>query len=374
MRALERIWWRCPEPWGARALLAPLTLAEGLFRTGTALRGLLYEAGLLSASRAGVPVVSVGNLTVGGAGKTPASMAVASRLAAAGRRVALLSRGHGARRAGVRLVSDGKGRVLLPAGEAGDEPLLLARRLPSVAVLCGPRRAELAHRAVGELGCDALVLDDAFQHRSLARDLDIVVVDASNPRGNGHSLPRGPNREPLSALRRAGLVWLSRIDQADRSDGELARLRELAARYTGRPAIESRHAPREILDGSLERRFGVGALRGLRVLVLSGLARPASFRRTVESLGAAVGAERVYPDHHVFGEAELDEAFAAARGAGCDAVVTSEKDAVRIPEARARDPRLKVVQIEAEIVAGEEALGEALAAAVASFPFPRPRR
>ncbi len=366
MSALERIWWRRREPWGARVALGPLVLAEGLFRAGAALRGALYEAGMLPAARAGVPVVSVGNLTVGGAGKTPAVMAVASRLSTGGRRVAVLSRGYGAHRADARLVSDGRGAILLPAAEGGDEPVLLARRLPSAAVLCGPRRAELARRAVEELGCDALVLDDAFQHRSLGRDLDIVVIDASNPRGNGRCLPRGPNREPLSALRRAGLVWLSRIDQADPSDPELARLRELAVRLTGRVAVESRHAPREVLDGALERAFGLGALKGRRVMLLCGLARPQSFRRTVESLGAQVAAERAYPDHHLFGEAEIDEAFTAAQRADCRALVTTEKDAVRIPDARARDERLRVVRIEAEIVAGEEALDEALAAALAS--------
>ena len=203
--------------------------------------------------------MSIGNVAVGGAGKTPAAIAVAARLTARGRRVAVLSRGYGASRADARIVSDGV-RVLLGGDEAGDEPALLARRLPGVAVLCGPRRAALATMAVATLGADALVLDDGFQHRALARDLDVVVLDAANPFGNGHLLPRGPNREPRAALSRAGLVWLSRVDQADAS--ALEALRSLAREATGRAPVESRHAPVDVVDGTLARSLGRGALRG----------------------------------------------------------------------------------------------------------------
>ncbi|HEY6002593.1 MAG TPA: tetraacyldisaccharide 4'-kinase, partial [Anaeromyxobacter sp.] len=206
-------WSRAPGP-AARLLAPPLRAAEALFRAGVAVRGALYERGLLKVERAGVPVVSIGNVAVGGAGKTPAAMAVASRLVARGRKVALLSRGYGATRGDSRVVSDGA-RVRIEAAEAGDEPALVALRLPGVLVLCGPRRAEIARTAVHGLGADALLLDDGFQHRSLARDLDVVVLDAADPFGNGRLLPAGPNREPRSALRRAGLLWLSRVDQAE---------------------------------------------------------------------------------------------------------------------------------------------------------------
>ena len=205
MSRLEDIWWE--EAGGPGALAAPLALAEAAFRIGAALRGALYAARLLPVARAGAPVVSIGNLAVGGAGKTPATLAVTERLVARGRRVAVLSRGYGAERGDPRVVSDGR-RMLLDSAQAGDEPFLIARRLPGVAVLCGPRRAELARRAVEALGADALVLDDGFQHRALARDLDVVVVDAASPGGNGRLLPRGPNREPWAALSRAQLGWI----------------------------------------------------------------------------------------------------------------------------------------------------------------------
>jgi tetraacyldisaccharide 4'-kinase len=358
---LESIWWSETPGLAAAALAPPLRLAALLFRAGAALRGALYDAGLLRAARAGVPVISIGNVAVGGAGKTPAALAVGRRLLARGRRVAVLSRGYGATRKDPRVVSDGA-RVLLDAAEGGDEPVLVARRLPAAAVLCGPRRADLARTAVAEHGADALLLDDGFQHRALARDLDVVVLDAANPFGNGRLLPAGPNREPRAALRRAGLVWLSRVDQAEPAG--LEALRALARGATGRDPVESRHAPVEIVDGALGRAFGVEALRGRRVLLLAGIARPGGFRRTLAALGAEVGAEAVFPDHHRFAPADLAAALRAADAARCELVVTTEKDAVRLPAAAAADPRVRAVRIEAEIVRGGELLEAALDAAL----------
>jgi tetraacyldisaccharide 4'-kinase len=364
-RLLEETWWGAGSGLAARGLGLALAPAGALFGLAAALRGAAYDHGVAIVTRAAVPVISVGNVAVGGAGKTPATAAIAARLKARGRRVAILSRGYGATRSDPRVVSNGE-QVLLGAAEGGDEPVLLARRLFGVAVLCGPRRAELARRAVTELGADVLLLDDGFQHRRLGRDLDVVLLDATNPFGNGRLLPAGPNREPPSALRRAGLVWLSRVDQADDA-AALGRLRALARAASGRAGlVESRHAPEELLDGTLSRPLGLRSLRGQRVLLLSGLARPASFRRTVEGLGAEIGGERRHPDHHRFGEGDLEEAFRTAGRLGCARVVTTEKDAVRLPGAAARDPRIAVLRIGAEILCGGELLDAALDAALAA--------
>ena len=280
----ERLWWSRRPSAVDRLLGAPLLLAEGLFRAGAAARGALHDAGVLPSRRAAVPVVSVGNLAVGGAGKTPVALAIAARLIEAGRRPAVLSRGYGAARSDDRVVSDGE-RVLLDATEGGDEPVLLARRQPGLRVLCGADRARLASMAVA-MGADVLLLDDGFQHRRLRRDLDVVVLDASNPWGNGHCLPYGPNREPRASLRRAGLVWLTHADRA--SEAELGVLRELSRRFTGRDPVESRHAARDLADGRLERTFPLSGLAGRRVGLLTGVARPESVRRTVEGLGGVV--------------------------------------------------------------------------------------
>ena len=359
--ALQRAWWDPRPGRGERLLLAPLALPEALFRAGAALRGMLYDRGLLASARAPAPVISVGNLAVGGAGKTPVVLALAERLAALGRRPAVLSRGYGARLAGPRVVSDGRA-LLLDAEEGGDEPVLLARRLPSLRVVCGPDRARLVRLAVDELGADVLLLDDGFQHRRLRRDLDIVVLDASNPWGNGHCLPRGPNREPARALGRAGLVWLTHADRVPVPS--LERLRGAARLYTRRDPVESRHAPREVLDAALGRRFGLDSLAGARVVLLTGVARPESVRATVEALGASVAASREYPDHHRFTSVEVDEALGAAARVGAAWVVTTEKDAVRLPPGRGSDDRLRVLRIEVEVLRGGDALEEAMAAAL----------
>jgi tetraacyldisaccharide 4'-kinase len=370
MRLIERLWWTPRPGAGAAALLAPLALPEGLFRAALAVRTALHARGLAAVERAAVPVISVGNLAVGGAGKTPAVIALAARLVARGRRVAVLSRGYGATRADARVVSDGAA-VRLGAAEGGDEPVLVARRLPGVAVLCGPRRADLARTAVATLGADALLLDDGFQHRALARDLDVVVLDAANPFGNGHLLPRGPNRESPSALRRANLAWLAKVDGAE--PAALDRLRVLARDATGRAPVESRVAVTDVVDGSLDRSLGVAALAGARVLLLSALARPDAFRRTVASLGATIAAERTFPDHHRFSRDELDEVLRAAEAAGCDRVVTTEKDAVRLDAGHARDPRVCAVRIEAEVVSGGGELDVLLDALFAQASPPRSR-
>ena len=367
MSVVESIWWGSAPGVAGRLLLPPLVVAEAAFRAGAALRGALYDRGVLRAERAAAPVVSIGNLAVGGAGKTPAAIAVARRLLERGRRVALLSRGYGASRGDARVVSDGA-RVLLGAAEGGDEPVLVARRLPGARVLCGPRRAALARTAVEALGADALVLDDGFQHRALARDLDVVVLDAASPFGNGRCLPAGPNREPPSALRRAGLVWLSRVDGA--APGALDALRAMAREATGREPVESRHAAVDVVDGTLERSLGLGALRGRRVLLLAGVARPAGVRRTVEGLGAEVAAEALFPDHHRFAPGELEAVLRAADAARCDHVVTTEKDAVRLDRVRAANRRICAVRIDAELVRGGEVLDAALDGALAAFATP----
>jgi tetraacyldisaccharide 4'-kinase len=366
--ALERLWWHPAPSWGERVLLAPLGAAEAVFRVAAAVRSALYDRGLLGSEEAGVPVISVGNLAVGGSGKTPVALALAERLTLAGRRPAVLSRGHGATSGAVRVVSDGE-RVLLSAAEGGDEPVLLARRVQGLRVVCGPDRAALARLAVDRLGADVLLLDDGFQHRRLRRDLDVVVLDASNPWGNGHCLPRGPNREPPGALSRAGLVWLTHVDRAAGAGGRrtgdgLGALRDLARAHTGRDPVESRHAARDLVDGELRRSFGLGALAGRRVALLTGVARPGSVRRTVEDLGAVVAVARDYPDHHRFALAEVEEALAAAAAAGAGMLVTTEKDAVRLPAGRAGDERIRALRIEVEVLRGGATLQEALAAAL----------
>jgi tetraacyldisaccharide 4'-kinase len=309
-------WWRrSPPAWSI--LLAP---ASAAWRAGTA----LHRAAARPV-KAPVPVISVGNLTVGGAGKTPVTLELAARLSRRGRTPAVLSRGYGRRsRAELRVQPDS------PLEDAGDEPLLMARR--GLRVFVGPRRAALAASAVAE-GADVLLLDDGLQHHGLARDLDVIVLDASNAFGNGSLLPRGPLRELPSALERVqrGILWLTRCDlpRDPRVDG----LRRF-------PVVESAFQARV-------------ELRGRRVFLFAGIARPDSFAETVRGLGAEVVGARWFRDHHAFTPAELSALRSQAKGA---LLVTTEKDLARIE----RPEGIVAVPVELRILSGEDALERAL--------------
>lgn len=313
-----RFWWQPEAPlWSL--LLLPIEVA---WRAGAAIHRATARP-----AQARVPVISVGNLTVGGAGKTPVALCIAQRLIARGRRPAVLSRGYGRKlRAPLRVSADSVVR------EVGDEPLLLARR--GLDVFVGPSRAVLAGLAV-ERGADVLVLDDGLQHHALARDLDVLVADASNPLGNGHLLPRGPLREPLSALLRVrrGLLWLTRCD--------LPR-DPRASRLPSWPTVESDYAT-------------TADLRGRRVFLFAGIARPASFETTVRGLGAEIAGSRWFRDHHLYTKYELQTLRRDAAGA---LLVTTEKDLVRIEQPEG----IAAVAIEVRIRRGADALDAALGA------------
>jgi tetraacyldisaccharide 4'-kinase len=313
-----RFWWeREPPAWSI--LLAPAAAAWGV---GTALHRKVARP-----VKARVPVISVGNLTVGGAGKTPVVLELAARLLRRGRKPAVLSRGYGRRsRRDLRATADAR------AEDVGDEPLLMARR--GLPVWVGPRRAALAPRAVDQ-GADVLLLDDGLQHHALARDLDVVVADASNLFGNGALLPRGPLRELPSALGRVrnGLVWLTRCDLP--RDPRVESLR-------GFPLVESAYQAR-------------ADLRGRRVFLFAGIARPDSFVATVRGLGAEIAGTRWFRDHHLFSSRELAELRAQAAGA---TLVTTEKDLARIGQPQG----ILAVPVELRILRGEDALERALGA------------
>ena len=307
------------ESWPRRLALLPVGLLGWLYGLGASLHRALYARGVLRATRLPCRVVSVGSCSVGGSGKTPFAAWLAAELHRRGHRVALLSRGYGRRgRDPVVVVSDGRG-IRATADEAGDEPLLLASHAPGVPVLVGPRRDVVGRRALAAFGSDVLVLDDGFHHHRLARDLEIVVLDGHAGLGNRRVLPRGPLREPLRAVARADAIAVidGRLPDDDR--------RALEARAPGATWLEAVRAPVALraLGGGDAR--PLASLRGAAVGLLCGIARPGSFRRTLEALGARVVAERVFPDHHRYRAADL-------RGLGDEARLwlTTEKDAVKL--------------------------------------------
>jgi tetraacyldisaccharide 4'-kinase len=293
--------------------LAPFALAYGLVIRAW---HLLFDLGLRKPVRIeGARVISVGNLVVGGAGKTPVVIHLATEALRRGHRVAVLSRGYGRSSTAPRHFTAAE---LPPVSEVGDEPRLIARRCPGVTVWVGSDRVELARRAV-KAGADLLLLDDGFQHRRLARDVDLLIDVGL---GNGWMLPAGPLREPAAGRRRATHVW-----GRDGQPGD----------------VEARHVVTRLRSPDGTER----GLTGQRVVLLLGVARPELVERSVIAAGATVAQVHAYADHHRFSAAELERARtdAAAREA---VLVTTEKDAERLPEGSAH-----VLLLEVEVTRGE---------------------
>jgi tetraacyldisaccharide 4'-kinase len=313
-----------------------------VFRLAVALRRQAYAAGLVTPFRAAVPVVSIGNVTAGGTGKTPAAIWVCRRLASRGLRVGLLSRGYGRTEAG------------------GDDEAPPPGVLPDGVVRrTGARRDRLAAEAVAQDGAQVLVLDDGFQHWRLARDIDLVCIDALDPFGNGRMLPAGPLREPLTALARASAFLLTRTDLAEAETlGTLrARMKALAG---DRPVAESVHRPVALVAvGGAPRELSLEWLKGRTVYAFCGIGNPKGFERTLASLGAAVAQCRRFPDHHVYTAEDLRRVVAHAREFMAEALVTTEKDAAKLGGASLAVP-VYALRVELEVVRGGEALEAAL--------------
>lgn len=332
MSFLEQLWYgRSPV---ASALSLPLAIPAALFGAGARIRAALYDRGTFTAHRVeGVKVISVGNLSVGGAGKTPAVIFLAQLLRARGVPVAVLSRGYGRLHRGALAVTPESS-----AEDAGDEPLLIHLRA-NVPVFVGADRVETAHWAKSE-GARVLLLDDGMQHRRLARDVDILVLDGSVGFGNGRLLPAGPLREPPSAARRATLLWLRTNDPNASAPSGLEHL----------PLVRVAHRPDAWLgaDGAAQ---GIEALKGQRLFAFAGLARPTPFFDSLRSLGATVCATRAYPDHHFFSDGELASLEAHARAERA-LLVTTEKDRMRLP----KDAKVTVLTQKVELLSGQEHL------------------
>jgi tetraacyldisaccharide 4'-kinase len=287
-----------------------------------------YAAGICSTRRLPVPVISIGNLTVGGSGKTPLTALVAGALDELGTSPAILSRGYGRRTRGVCVVADRDG-ARLSASEAGDEPRLLAEQLPGIPVVVGESRYDAGRAALERCGAHALVLDDGFQHRTLAKDLEILAVQGAAPWGNGRLFPRGVLREPMSALRRVNVAVVTNPPHGAAVEHIAERLRQHGSPAIVLTATYQAHALR-CADGTAH---SPETLAGRRVVAFAGLASPEGFVTTLSSLGATVAELVEFPDHHPYSEADLDRIRASARRAGADWVVTTEKDWMRLPEA-----------------------------------------
>lgn len=307
-----------------------------------------YRTGKASSVHPGVPTVCVGNITAGGTGKTPLVEEVCALFKELGLKPAVISRGYGGALEGsVAVVCDGS-KILLDAAQAGDEPVLLARRLGDTPVVISAKRINGARLAIDTLGAQALVLDDGYQHLKLARDLDIVVLDAARPFGNGNCLPRGLLREPPSALADAGALVLTRADGLKPVD--LERVKSQLRQYNrSAPIIVAAHRQDCVVEWPDGERSELEWLEGKKLVAFAGIGKPAAFFGQLEEAGAQLVYAKAFADHHAYTAAELCELTQRGRKLGAAALITTEKDAVRLHHFLPLELPLKVVPLRVEI-------------------------
>jgi len=328
------------------------------------LRLWLYAHGIFRHHTVGCQVVSVGNLTVGGTGKTPIVEIFARSLQQSGRKVAILSRGYKkeekpfAERILNKIMlreshhpplvaSDGT-RLLLNSTTSGDEPYMLASNLPNVAVLVDKNRVKAGKYAIETLGCDTLILDDGFQYMSLKHRLDIVLVDFTNPFGNRHTLPRGILREPVKNIRRASFIFITKCPP----DGASELKEELRTLNSTAEIAECRHSPKHIRNVFTRERHDLDILNGIDIAAISGIAAPQGFEEGLEHLGAKLIYRERYADHHRYTQQELIDLINNSIRSGAKMILTTEKDAVRFPYIDRRDIPVLFLRVEIEMLSG----------------------
>ena len=348
------------QPGGIRLLLAFLKGISVIFLFVVSLRYFLYGIGLVRRFPLGVQVISIGNVTAGGTGKTPVTEIFARTLAAEGRKVAILSRGYRRKEAPwwqrmftqvidpPLVVSDGK-HVLLDAATGGDEPYMLASNLPGVAVVVDRNRVKAGRYAVKRLGCNTIILDDGFQYQKLKHSIEVVLVDSTNPFGNGNMLPRGILREPARNLKRADIIFLTKCR------GDVSKVKDEIRRYNkSADIVECNHTPRVLKDVWSREEYPLSWLAGKTLCTLSGIASPKGFENSLRHLGAKVVWCERYADHHRYDSSEVLYALNRTADMGADALVTTEKDAVRFPRFETSPVKCLYLRIAIEILAGGE--------------------
>ena len=317
-------------------LMAVLYVFSLIYEQLVNIKLLGYKLRLSSRQKLDCYVISLGNITVGGTGKTPTAQRLARDIRDMGYRVVILNRGYRAKWHGeVGIVSDGK-QLHMDAAEAGDEAYMLAKHLPNVPVLIGAQRAVTGQYAIEHFGAEVAILDDGYQHWQLVRDMDILLVDAVNVFGNGYLLPRGTLRESMSHISRANVCLMTKVDQA--AAGSCKYIRETVHKYNDKAQIvESIHQPRcfiPLADWYVNlagEGVNVEKINGKRVMAVSAIGNPASFERTLKDLGAQIIESLRYPDHHEYTMKEMEDVLQQAEAQGAESIVITEKDAVKIP-------------------------------------------
>lgn len=343
-----------------------------LYRLVVQIRLFLYNRGIFRRRALGCQVISIGNLTVGGTGKTPVVEIFARDLAKAGRKVAILSRGYKKvepnlfermidkllfreRRQPPRVVSDGK-TLFLDSAMSGDEPYMLASHLQNVSVLVDKNRVKSGRYAISKLGCDTLILDDGFQYLALQHRLEIMLVDSTNPFGNGHVLPRGILRESIRNMKRAHYVFITKCNGSgtDNLQADIRRLNPTAE------IVECAHRAKYLQNVFSTERKELSFLQELHVSALSGIAAPEGFEEELERRGAILVNRDRFADHHRYTQQEIIDLINTSIQNGARAIVTTEKDAVRFPKIDRRDVPIFFLRVEIELLSGTEDFDECI--------------
>ena len=351
---------------GARRLL--LSLMSILYRNLVSLRLWLYRIRIKREHNLGCLVVSIGNLTVGGTGKTPIVEKFAKALTAGGRRVAILSRGYKSVKPSLkkkiksklqgnpisqeppRVVSDGN-EVFLDSETAGDEPYMLATNLDGVAIVVDKDRVKAGLHAIKEFDVDTLLLDDGLQYLRLRHRLDIVLIDRYSPFGNEKLLPRGTLREPPKNLKRASYIFITKCDGSSNED----LIKRIKKYNRTAEIIECAHEPKYLQNINTNERLSLDHLKGKDIGTISGIAVPESFENGIKKLGAKIEVTRRYTDHHRYRRREVQKFIDECLNRDLDMIVTTEKDYVRFPEIEAKeDMPVYFLRVEIGILSNEE--------------------
>lgn len=355
-----------------RIIALPLLVLSKIFKFVVRLRYFLYKKNVFLSQPLGCPVIVIGNLTVGGTGKTPVVEKFARELSARGRRVAILSRGYKSKQDSKirtlfrqlihaeerppRVVSNGQ-RVLLGPERAGDEPYMLARNLPGVVVIVDKDRVKAGRYAIKKYGANLLILDDGFQYLPLRGHMNILLIDQTNPFGNKRLLPRGILREPIDHINRASYVMLTKSNIVDDP-----KIPEIIHKYLpGVGIIKCFHGPKFFVEVNNEsHKEDISFVNGERVCTFSGIAMPDSFENFLITSGANLLYNKRFIDHHRFTRTELDHIFSVALYKKAKYVLTTEKDAVRIPKDYTCAIPTFFLKIEIKILDGADLLDQAI--------------
>jgi tetraacyldisaccharide 4'-kinase len=313
-------------------------------------RNWLYDKKIFAVVKLPCPVISVGNITAGGTGKTPCVIMMARMLQSHGFKPAILSRGYGGSSTkSVNIVADGK-NILLDSKTAGDEPFLMAQSLRSIPIIVGPQRIKTGKTAINRFGANVLICDDAMQHRQIFRDINLVLLDSQDPLGNGHILPRGKLREPIAGLKRASAFLLTRTNETPKTDNINKKLSQIG----NIPIFTSIHKLKDMIKGDYSDKWPIADLKGKKVCAFCGIAKPDSFKKSLLAAQSHILSFDTFPDHHNYSRAELEIIKNKFYKNKADLIITTQKDGMRLQKFPEFLNMVYMLRIELEIIPSRE--------------------